>query len=121
MMKTETGPIPVAETYLVKILLPTLVGGLGILAAFIVCCVHSTGKWKVRKDVILYVIEGSYLLYTGALICIGVMNNGDYYDSSKNEGPGGPGNVGIEYRQWVNQLASTYTAPYIPLLFTPIP
>ena len=26
------------------------------------------GRWKVRKDVILYVIEGGYLLYTGALI-----------------------------------------------------
>ena len=47
MMKTETGPIPVAETYLVKVLLPTLVGGLGIVAAFIVCCAHLMGKWKV--------------------------------------------------------------------------
>ena len=45
-----------------------IVGDLGILAAFIVCCVHSMGRWKVRKDVILYVIEGGYLLYTGALI-----------------------------------------------------
>ena len=52
------------------ILLPTIVGGLGIVAAFIVCCVHSMGKWKVRKDAILYVIEGGYLLYTGALIYI---------------------------------------------------
>ena len=49
-------------------LLPMIVGGLGILAAFIVCCVHSMGRWKVRKDVILYVIEGGYLLYTGVLI-----------------------------------------------------
>ena len=57
------------------LLLPTIVGGLGFLAAFIVCCVHSMGKWKVRKDVILYVIEGSYLLYTGSLICIGMMND----------------------------------------------
>ena len=48
--------------------LSIIVGGLGILAAFIVCCVHSMGRWKVRKDVILYVIEGAYLLYTGALI-----------------------------------------------------
>ena len=48
--------------------LPIIVGGLGILAAFIVCCVLLMGKWKVRKDVILYVIEGGYLLYTGALI-----------------------------------------------------
>jgi len=46
----------------------SVVGGLGIVAAFVVCCVHSTGKWKVRKDVILYVIEGGYLLYTGALM-----------------------------------------------------
>ena len=52
-------------------LLPMIVGGLGFLAAFIVCCVHSMGRWKVRKDVILYVIEGGYLLYTGALIYIG--------------------------------------------------
>ena len=49
-------------------LLPMIVGGLGFLAAFIVCCVHSMGRWKVRKDVILYVIEGGYLLYTGALM-----------------------------------------------------
>ena len=48
--------------------LSIIVGGLGILAAFTVCCVHSMGRWKVRKDVILYVIEGGYLLYTGALI-----------------------------------------------------
>ena len=48
--------------------LSIIVGGLGILAAFIVCCVHSIGRWKVRKDVILYVIEGGYLLYTGALV-----------------------------------------------------
>ena len=48
--------------------LSIIVGGLGFLAAFIVCCVHSIGRWKVRKDVILYVIEGGYLLYTGALI-----------------------------------------------------
>ena len=48
--------------------LPMVVGGLGILAAFIVCCVHSMRRWKVRKDVILYVIEFGYLLYTGALI-----------------------------------------------------
>ena len=48
--------------------LSIIVGGLGILAPFIVCCVHSMGRWKVRKDVILYVIEGGYLLYTGALI-----------------------------------------------------
>ena len=46
----------------------SVVGGLGIVALFVVCCVHSTGKWKVRKDVILYVIEGGYLLYTGALM-----------------------------------------------------
>ena len=46
----------------------SVVGGLGIVAAFIVCCAHLMGKWKVRKDVILYVIEGGYLLYTGALI-----------------------------------------------------
>ena len=51
-----------------EMLLPMIVGGLGFLAAFIVCCVHSMGKWKVRKDAILYVIEGGYLLYTGALI-----------------------------------------------------
>ena len=50
------------------LLLPTIVGGLWFLAAFTVCCVHSMGRWKVRKDVILYVIEGGYLLYTGALI-----------------------------------------------------
>ena len=49
-------------------LLSIIVGGLGIVATFIVCCVHSMGKWKVRKDVILYVIEFGYLLYTGALI-----------------------------------------------------
>ena len=49
-------------------LLPMIVGGLGFLAAFIVCCVHSMGRWKVRKDVILYVIEGGYLLYTGAVM-----------------------------------------------------
>ena len=48
--------------------LSIIVGGLGILAAFTVCCVYSIGRWKVRKDVILYVIEGGYLLYTGALI-----------------------------------------------------
>ena len=48
--------------------LSIIVGGLGFLAAFIVCCLHSMGRWTVRKDVILYVIEGSYLLYTGALI-----------------------------------------------------
>ena len=48
--------------------LSNIVGGLGFLAAFIVCCVHSMGRWKVRKDVILYVIEGSYLWYTGVLI-----------------------------------------------------
>ena len=73
--KTETGPMPevpgVLGEVLVDILLPTIVGGLGIVAAFIVCCVHSMGKWKVRKDVILYVIEGGYLLYTGALIYLG--------------------------------------------------
>ena len=72
--KTETGSIPevpgVLGAVLVDILLPTIVGGLGIVAAFIVCCVHSMGKWKVRKDAILYVIEGGYLLYTGALIYI---------------------------------------------------
>ena len=49
-------------------LLSIIVGGLGIVATFIVCCVHSMGKWKVRKDVILYVIEGGYLLYTGAVM-----------------------------------------------------
>ena len=48
--------------------LSIIVGGLGILAAITVCCVYSMGRWKVRKDVILYVIEGGYLLYTGALI-----------------------------------------------------
>ena len=70
--KAETGSIPevpgVLGAVLVDILLPTIVGGLGIVAAFTVCCVHSMGRWKVRKDVILYVIEGGYLLYTGALI-----------------------------------------------------
>ena len=57
--------------------LSIIVGGLGILAAFIVCCVHSIGRWKVRKDVILYVIEGGYLLYTGALI---------YFEATRREG-----------------------------------
>ena len=55
-------------TLLGWMLLPMIVGGLGFLAAFIVCCVHSMGRWKGRKDVILYVIEGGYLLYTGVLI-----------------------------------------------------
>ena len=63
----ETGSVPVGEC-LRELLLPMIVGGLGIVAAFVVCCVHSMGKWKVRKDVILYVIEGGYLLYTGAVM-----------------------------------------------------
>ena len=70
----ETGSVPVGEC-LRRLFLPVIVGGIGIVAAFMVCCVHSMGRWKVRKDVILYVIEGSYLLYTGAIICIGVMND----------------------------------------------
>ena len=49
-------------------LLQAIVGGIGIVAAFVVCCVHSLGRWKVRKDIILYVIEGGYLLYTGAVM-----------------------------------------------------
>ena len=68
--KTETGPIPVVGAVLVSVLPFIIVSGLGILAAFIVCCLHSIGRWTVRKDVILYVIEGGYLLYTGALIWI---------------------------------------------------
>ena len=56
------------ERALRVLLLPMIVGGLGIVTAFVVCCVHSIGRWKIRKDVILYVIEGGYLLYTGALI-----------------------------------------------------
>ena len=55
-------------SYMGWMLLPMIVGGLGLLAALIVCCVHSMGRWKGRKDVILYVIEGGYLLYTGVLI-----------------------------------------------------
>ena len=65
----EDTPVPVGRV-MGHFLLPMIVGGLGILAAFIVCCVHSMGRWKVRKDVILYVIEFGYLLYTGVLIYI---------------------------------------------------
>ena len=61
------GTVPVLDV-MEQMLLPMIVGGLGIVAAFVVCCVHSMGKWKIRKDVILYVIEGGYLLYTGVLI-----------------------------------------------------
>ena len=68
--KAETGPIPVVGAVLVTVLPFIIVSGLGILAAFIVCCLHSIGRWKVRKDVILYVIEFGYLLYTGVLIYI---------------------------------------------------
>merc|ERR1712188_169410 len=92
-----------------------VVGGLGILAAFIVCCVHSMGRWRVRKDVILYVIEGGYLLYTGALIYMGFAQpqDRDFFDTSKGNGQ--------DYRQWAVQMASFVVAPYIPLLFTPVP
>merc|ERR1711934_763087 len=88
------------------------------VATFIVCCVHSMGKWKVRKDVILYVIEGGYLLYTGALIYWSTLQPEEgYYDTS-----GSPtGSTGPEYRQWATNLVSRHVAPYIPLLFTPIP
>ena len=72
--EVKSGLVSVGEV-LRNLLLQVIVGGLGIVAAFVVCCVHSMGKWKVRKDVILYVIEGSYLLYTGSLICIGMMND----------------------------------------------
>ena len=65
----EDTPVPVVRV-MGHFLLPMIVGGLGILAAFIVCCVHSIGRWKVRKDVILYVIEFGYLLYTGVPIYI---------------------------------------------------
>ena len=61
------GTVPVLDV-MEQMLLAMIVGGLGIVAAFVVCCVHSMGKWKIRKDVILYVIEGGYLLYTGVLI-----------------------------------------------------
>ena len=69
----EDTPVPVGRV-MGHFLLPMIVGGLGILAAFIVCCVHSIGRWKVRKDVILYVIEFGYLLYTGVLIYIEATN-----------------------------------------------
>ena len=67
--EVKSGLVSVGEV-LRNLLLQVIVGGLGIVAAFMVFCVHSMGKWKVRKDVILYVIEGGYLLYTGALIWV---------------------------------------------------
>ena len=70
------GTVPVLDV-MEQMLLPMIVGGLGIVAAFVVCCVHSMGKWKIRKDVILYVIEGGYLLYTGVLI---------YYSAAPTDG-----------------------------------
>merc|ERR1712216_644376 len=76
------------------------------------------GKWKVRKDVILYVIEFGYLLYTGALIYWSTLQPEEgYYDTSGSS----TGGNGPDYRQWAANLASFYVTPYIPLLFIPIP
>merc|ERR1711934_648569 len=117
----ETGSVPVGEC-LRELLLPMIVGGLGIVAAFVVCCVHSMGKWKVRKDVILYVIEGGYLLYTGAVMwcnldpAAGGLKG--YFDSGD---PSRDGYVALYYRRWATFLASFFVTPYIPLLLTPIP
>ena len=135
--KMENITVPVGEV-LRNSLLPVIVGGLGIVAAFVVCCVHSMGKWKVRKDVILYVIEGGYLLYTGALIwlyldpgysglkgmkpllllfCIlhffaDSLLSLAFYDPDTPAGPQDP---------WALHLAIYYVTPYIPLLLMPIP
>merc|ERR1711959_847181 len=83
--EVKSGLVSVGEV-LRNLLLQVIVGGLGILAAFAVCCVHSMGKWKVRKDVILYVIEGGYLLYTGAVMFMSLddADGGlkEFYDSS---------------------------------------
>merc|ERR1719305_1865691 len=76
------------------------------------------GKWKVRKDVILYVIEFGYLLYTGALIYWSTLQPEEgYYDTSGSS----TGGNGPDYRQWAANLASFFVTPYIPLLFIPIP
>merc|ERR1711970_1713592 len=98
------GTVPVLDL-VEELLLPMIVGGLGIVAAFVVCCVHSMGKWKVRKDVILYVIEGGYLLYTGAVMwlnldpCYSCLKG--YFDSGD---PSREGYVDVSYRRWAMNL-----------------
>jgi len=111
------GTVPVLDV-MEQMLLPMIVGGLGIVAAFVVCCVHSMGKWKIRKDVILYVIEGGYLLYTGVLIYYSAAPTHGFYDSSNSKTLGG---IALTYRQWATMLASFFVTPYIPLLLTSLP
>ena len=135
--EVKSGLVSVGEV-MRNLLLQVIVGGLGIVAAFVVCCVHSMGKWKVRKDVILYVIEGGYLLYTGALIWL-YLDPGysglkgmrtlllllsilhffadsllslAFYDPDTPAGSQDP---------WALHLAIYYVTPYIPLLLMPIP
>merc|ERR1711934_483523 len=111
------GTVPVLDV-MEQMLLPMIVGGLGIVAAFVVCCVHSMGKWKIRKDVILYVIEGGYLLYTGVLIYYSAAPTHGFYDTSNSKTLGG---IALTYRQWATMLASFFVTPYIPLLLTSLP
>jgi len=115
--EVKSGLVSVGEV-LRNLLLQVIVGGLGIVAAFVVCCVHSMGKWKIRKDVILYVIEGGYLLYTGVLIYYSAAPTHGFYDSSNSKTLGG---IALTYRQWATMLASFFVTPYIPLLLTSLP